>query len=115
VAFGLMNATYFCQRQLQEALEQWPGCQGIFPFVDDIVIAADSVDEMCLKLESFCAFCQHHGICLKREKSELAAAAVKHVGFIISEEATSRTSSPSSAPSVSSAAGSLAALTSQRR
>jgi transposase InsO family protein len=86
VAFGLMNATYFCQRQLQEALEKWPGCEGIFPFVDDIVIAADSVDEMCQKLESFCSFCQHYGICLKREKSELAAAAVKHVGFILSED-----------------------------
>ena len=30
-AFGLMNAKYFCQRQLQEALELWPGWEGIFP------------------------------------------------------------------------------------
>ncbi len=86
VAFGLMNATYFCQRQLQEALEAWPGCEGIFPFVDDIVIAADDIDEMCVKLDSFCRFCEHHNIRLKREKSELAASAVKHVGFILSED-----------------------------
>ncbi len=89
VAFGLMNATYFCQRQLQEALESWPGCEGIFPFVDDIVVAADDVDEMCAKLESFCQFCQHHNIRLKQEKCELAASAVKHVGFILSEEGKS--------------------------
>jgi len=89
VAFGLMNATYFCQRQLQEALEKWPGCESIFPFVDDIVIAADDVDEMCRKLESFCQFCQHYNIRLKREKCELAASAVKHVGFILSEEGKS--------------------------
>ena len=89
VAFGLMNATYFCQRQLQEALEKWPGCEGIFPFVDDIVIAADNVEEMCQKLESFCQFCQHYNIRLKKEKCELAASAVKHVGFILSEEGKS--------------------------
>ena len=89
VAFGLMNATYFCQRQLQEALEKWPGCEGIFPFVDDVVIAADTIEEMCQKLDRFCQFCVHHNIRLKREKSELAAAAVKHVGFILSEEGKS--------------------------
>jgi len=68
VAFGLMNATYFCQRQLQEALEQWPGCEGIFPFVDDIVIATDDLDEMLAKLDSFMQFCEHHNIRLKKER-----------------------------------------------
>ena len=86
VAFGLMNATYFCQRQLQEALEEWPGCEGIFPFVDDIVIATDTLDEMIQKLDSFMRFCQHHNIRLKKEKTELVTTAVKHVGFIISKD-----------------------------
>jgi hypothetical protein len=81
VAFGLMNATYFCQRQLQEALELWPGCEGIFPFVDDIVIATDSLDEMLAKLDSFMRFCQHYNIRLKKEKTELATTAVRHVGL----------------------------------
>ena len=89
VAFGLMNATYFCQRQLQEALEQWPGCEGIFPFVDDIVIATDDLEEMLVKLEHFMKFCHHHNIRLKKEKTELATTAVKHVGFIISKEGQS--------------------------
>ena len=89
VAFGLMNATYFCQRQLQEALEEWPGCEGIFPFVDDIVIATDDLDEMLVKLDSFMQFCKHHNIRLKKEKTELVTTAVKHVGFIISKEGQS--------------------------
>ena len=86
VAFGLMNATYFCQRQLQEALEQWTGCEGIYPFVDDIVIGADSLDEMLGKLEAFMQFCQHYNIRLKKEKTELATSAVRHVGFVLSAD-----------------------------
>lgn len=89
VAFGLMNATYFCQRQLQEALEAWPGCTGIFPFVDDIVIGSDSLAEHLVQLDAFMLFCRHHNIRLKKEKTELATTAVKHVGFIISKEGQS--------------------------
>ena len=89
VAFGLMNATYFCQRQLQEALELWPGCEGIFPFVDDIVIATDTLEEHLLKLDAFMRFCRHHNIRLKKEKTELCTTAVRHVGFILSKEGQS--------------------------
>jgi transposase InsO family protein len=89
VAFGLMNATYFCQRQLQEALEKWPGCAGIFPFVDDIVIGSDCLSEHLAQLDSFMQFCRAHNIRLKKEKTELATSAVKHVGFILSKEGQS--------------------------
>ena len=89
VAFGLMNATYFCQRQLQEALETWPGCQSIFPFVDDIVIGSDNLAEHLLQLESFMEFCKFYNIRLKKDKTELCTTAVKHVGFIISKEGQS--------------------------
>ena len=86
VAFGLMNATYFCQRQLQEALETWPGCQGIFPFVDDIVIGSDTLEEHLIQLEAFMEFCKHFNIRLKKDKTELCTTAVKHVGFILTKE-----------------------------
>jgi hypothetical protein len=89
VAMGLLNSTYHCQRSLQEALERFPGCQGIYPFVDDVVIAADSLDEMLVKLEAFMRFCKHYNIRLKREKTELATSAVRHLGFILSEEGQS--------------------------
>ena len=86
VCFGLLNATWFTQRQLQEALEQAEGCEGIYPFVDDVVLAADSVDEMVRKLEAFMRFCQDKNIKLKREKCVLATSAVKHLGFIVGED-----------------------------
>jgi hypothetical protein len=89
VCFGALNATYFCQRQLQEALEVFPGCESIFPFVDDIVIFADSLEEMLEKLESFMRFCSHHNLRLNKSKTELASTAVRHVGFILSEDGQS--------------------------
>jgi transposase InsO family protein len=89
VAMGLLNSTYHCQRSLQEALEQFPDCQGIYPFVDDVVIAADTLEEMLTKLEAFMKFCKHYNIRLKKEKTELATGAVRHLGFILSEEGQS--------------------------
>jgi transposase InsO family protein len=86
VCFGLLNATWFTQRQLQEALEATEGCEGIYPFVDDVVIAADSIDEMVKKLEAFMKFCADKNIKLKREKCVLASSAVKHLGFIVGED-----------------------------
>ena len=89
VCFGALNATYFCQRQLQEALEIFPGCESIYPFVDDIVIFADDLDEMLAKLDSFMRFCRFYNLRLNKAKTELASTAVRHVGFILSEEGQS--------------------------
>ena len=86
VCFGLLNATWFTQRQLQEALEAAEGCEGIYPFVDDVVIATDTVEEMVAKLEAFMKFCADKNIKLKREKCVLATSAVKHLGFIVGED-----------------------------
>jgi hypothetical protein len=86
MCFGLLNAGYWSQRQLQEALERFEGCTGIYPFVDDIVIASDTLDEHLDKIEAFMKFCKHHNIRIKREKVELVTGAVKHLGCILSEE-----------------------------
>jgi hypothetical protein len=86
MCFGLLNAGYWSQRQLQEALEKFEGCGGIYPFVDDIVIASDTLEEHLEKLEAFMKFCEHYNIRIKREKVELVTGAVKHLGFILSEE-----------------------------
>ena len=86
MCFGLLNAGYWSQRQLQEALEKFKGCEGIYPFVDDVVIASDTLEEHLEKLDAFMRFCQHHNIRIKREKTELVTGAVKHLGFILSEE-----------------------------
>jgi len=86
MCFGLLNAGYWSQRQLQEALEKFDGCTGIYPFVDDVVIASDTLEEHLEKLDAFMRFCKHHNIRIKREKVELVVGAVKHLGFILSEE-----------------------------
>ena len=90
MCFGLLNAGYWSQRQLQEALqealEKFEGCTGIYPFVDDVVIASDTLEEHLEKLDAFMRFCKHHNIRVKREKVELVVGAVKHLGFILSEE-----------------------------
>jgi transposase InsO family protein len=86
MCFGLLNAGYWSQRQLQEALEKFEGCTGIYPFVDDVVIASDTLEEHLEKLDAFMRFCKHYNIRIKREKVELVRGAVKHLGFILSEE-----------------------------
>jgi hypothetical protein len=86
MCFGLLNAGYWSQRQLQEALERFDGCTGIYPFVDDIVIASDTLQEHLEKIEAFMKFCRHHNIRIKREKVELVTGAVKHLGCILSDE-----------------------------
>jgi dihydroorotase len=64
--------------QLQEALETFPGCASIYPFVDDIVLYADSLEEMLQKLEDFMLFCEHYNLRLNKSKTELASTAVRH-------------------------------------
>ena len=86
MCFGLLNAGYWSQRQLQEALEKFKGCEGIYPFVDDVVIASDSLEEHLEKLDAFMRFCQHHNIRIKKEKVELVTGAIKHLGCILSDE-----------------------------
>jgi len=86
MCFGLLNAGYWSQRQLQEALEKFKGCEGIYPFVDDVVIASDSLEEHLEKLDAFMRFCQHHNIRSKKEKVELVTGAIKHLGCILSDE-----------------------------
>jgi hypothetical protein len=86
MCFGLMNAGYWSQRQLQEKLEQFPGCAGIYPFVDDVVIASDTLEEHLEKLEAFMKFCEHWNIRIKKEKVQLVTGAVKHLGCILSDE-----------------------------
>ena len=86
MCFGLMNAGYWSQRQLQEQLEKFDGCTGIYPFVDDVVIASDTLEEHLEKLEAFMKFCEHFNIRIKKEKVQLVTGAVKHLGCILSDE-----------------------------
>jgi hypothetical protein len=44
--FGFGNGSFYAQKQVQEALATWPGCQGINNFTDDCCIGAKSVREL---------------------------------------------------------------------
>ena len=87
--FGLVNGSFYSQKQLQEALAKWPGCQGIKNFIDDCCIGANTIQELCDKVRSFMNFCKHHNLRLKREKVKLAVGAIRHLGFVLSEEGKS--------------------------
>ncbi len=87
--FGLVNGSFYAQKQLQEALATWPGCQGIKNFIDDCCIGANSVQELCDKVRSFMLFCKHHNLRIKREKVKLAVGTIRHLGFVLSEEGKS--------------------------
>jgi transposase InsO family protein len=87
--FGLVNGSFYAQKQLQEALATWPGCQGIKNFIDDCCIGANTVQELCEKVKSFMLFCKHYNLRLKREKVKLAVGAIRHLGFVLSEEGKS--------------------------
>jgi hypothetical protein len=47
------------------------------------------VQELCDKVRSFMLFCKHYNLRLKREKVKLAVGAIRHLGFVLSEEGKS--------------------------
>ena len=89
LTFGVVNASFWAQRQLAEALAKFPGCESLRNFIDDICFGANSVSELCAKTRALMQFCKHYNLRLKREKAKLAVGAVRHLGFIISEEGKS--------------------------
>ena len=89
LTFGVVNASFWAQRQLAEALAKFPGCETLRNFIDDICFGANSVKEMCDKIRALMEFCKFYNLRLKREKAKLAVGAVRHLGFIVSEEGKS--------------------------
>ena len=89
LTFGLVNASFWAQRQLAEALAAYPGCETLRNFIDDICIGANTVDEMVAKVTALMEFCSHYNLRLKREKCQLCVGAVRHLGFVVSEEGKS--------------------------
>ena len=89
LTFGLVNASFWAQRQLAEALAKYPGCESLRNFIDDICVGANTVEEMARKVTALMEFCSHYNLRLKREKCQLCVGAVRHLGFIVSEEGKS--------------------------
>ncbi len=89
LTFGLVNASFWAQKQLAEALAVYPGCETLRNFIDDICIGANSVDEMVTKVTALMEFCRHYNLRLKRSKCQFCVGAVQHLGFVVSAEGKS--------------------------
>jgi hypothetical protein len=89
LTFGVVNASFWAQRQLAEALSKFPGCESLRNFIDDICFGANTIKELCEKTDALMKFCQHYNLRLKREKAKLAVGAIRHLGFVVSEEGKS--------------------------
>lgn len=89
LTFGVVNASFWAQRVLQDALAKFPGCESLRNFIDDICFGANSVSELCEKTRALMEFCKFYNLRLKREKAKVAVGAVRHLGFVISAEGKS--------------------------
>ena len=89
LTFGVVNASFWAQRVLMEALAKFPGCESLRNFIDDICFGANTVKELCDKTRALMEFCKHFNLRLKREKAKLAVGAVRHLGFVVSAEGKS--------------------------
>jgi hypothetical protein len=89
LTFGVVNASFWAQRVLMEALAKFPGCESLRNFIDDICFGANSIRELCEKTRALMEFCKFYNLRLKREKAKLAVGAVRHLGFVVSAEGKS--------------------------
>ena len=89
LTFGVVNASFWAQRVLGEALSKFPGCETLKNFIDDICFGADTISELCVKTRALMEFCKFYNLRLKREKAKLAVGAVRHLGFVVSAEGKS--------------------------
>ena len=89
LTFGVVNASFWAQRVLMEALAKFPGCESLRNFIDDICFGANTIRELCDKTRALMEFCRFYNLRLKREKAKLAVGAVRHLGFVVSEEGKS--------------------------
>jgi len=89
LTFGVVNASFWAQRVLMEALAKFPGCETLRNFIDDICFGANTVKELCDRTRALMKFCEHYNLRLKREKAKLAVGAVRHLGFVVSAEGKS--------------------------
>ena len=89
LTFGVVNASFWAQRVLMEALAKYPGCESLRNFIDDICFGANNIKELCEKTRALMEFCKFYNLRLKREKAKLAVGAVRHLGFVVSAEGKS--------------------------
>jgi hypothetical protein len=89
---GLKNSPAVFQRNMQEVFKDLLGPDGqpfVHVFVDDLIVAADTVEEMHYFLDLLFARMKEHGIAVKGSKVQLYSTTVDFLGHVISAEGIS--------------------------
>ena len=85
--FGLRNAGQSFQRFMDEVLH---GLDCIFVYLDDILVASNTVEEHHVHLEEVLKRLQQHGLVLHLEKCVFFASSVDFLGKHVSAAASAR-------------------------
>ena len=80
--FGIKNSPGEYQRAMDAAFSGILG-DGVFCYVDDIVIYANILDDLIKKFRNVLEICETHGFYLKLSKSELAKHEVRLLGHMV--------------------------------
>ena len=76
--FGLKNAGQDFQRLMDEILGDIPR---VFVYIDDILIASESLDQHYEDLKAVCTILEQHGMVINRAKCILAQPSVEFLGY----------------------------------
>jgi hypothetical protein len=82
VPMGLTTAPHYFQGVMMEVMKDIPG---VVVFVDDIVVAANTKEEMLQHLRTVFQRCRMHDFRLKKEKCVFGATSIKYLGFELSQ------------------------------
>ena len=81
--FGLHSAPSIFQRFIEQLLSN---IEGVFPYIDDILICADTLEEHDIRLKNVLLTLQKANVQLNVKKSEINRSQVNYLGFILSEK-----------------------------
>ncbi|GBN40539.1 Transposon Ty3-I Gag-Pol polyprotein [Araneus ventricosus] len=80
--FGLCNAYATFQRFIVEVIR---GLQGVYAFVDDILIASKNPELHCQNLKTLFSRLDEYGLCMNVSKFIFGASIINFLGFNLSE------------------------------
>ena len=81
--FGLKNAPQIYQRKMDKIFKDYPF---LYVYVDDILIASDSIEEHLEHLNIFSDLCLKHGIGLSEKKAKIGLKEIEFLGLEINGE-----------------------------
>ena len=83
LSFGVSSAPAIFQRTMENLLR---GLEGTCCFLDDILLAGSSAEELCARLKSVLSLLQSHGLRLNKDKCKWFLKEITYLGLRICEE-----------------------------